>query len=226
MGPTWSSSSDPNAPYHAAIASLVDCNFFADAKPEQPDITYLMNQKTNQHDSFEGISPRRLTQSTCLNRTAEATLSSAAALVTIATIRQYLRDQGYSGGRIRDATVESRLFSTNLSAKTLLTALQIAHDANHALLVRLGVNSNDREILVARLNGIMLTSQGFFTGMRKAKQRKKPITIPINSSLAFYSISLNAFIHHPYQYGCLTCIDLIVCVPFSSNKGCCKHFCV
>ena len=175
MRPASSSSSDPNAPYRAAIASLVDCNFFADEKPEQPDTTDLtnpqMNLQTYQPDVFDGISPRRFTQSTCPNPTAEATLPLAAAPVSIATIRQYLRDQGHPNGHIRDATVESRLFSTNLSAETLLTAIQIAHDANHALLVRLGVSLNDRIILIARLNGIVLTSQGFFTGMRKAVKR-------------------------------------------------------
>ena len=163
-----SSSSDPNAPYRAAIASLVDCNFFADEEPERPETPYLTNQQTMQHDSFNRISPRRLTQRLGPNPTAEARVSRAAAPVTIATIRQYLRDKGHRVGRIHDATVESRLFSTNLSAETLLTALHIAYDANHALFVRLGVSSNEREILIARLNGIVLTSQGFFTGIRQA----------------------------------------------------------
>ena len=159
------SSSDPNAPYRAAIASLVDCNFFADEEPEQPETA----NPTNQQDPFAGLNPRRLTHSTSPISTAEATTSSASP-VTVSTIRQYLLEKRTVNKFLLDATIQDRLNLGNLSAETFLAALKIADDASHPLLIRLGVRDLERDEIIYRLAGITANSAGFRMAIRTAAQ--------------------------------------------------------
>ena len=157
MRPSSSSSSDPNAPYRAAIASLVDCNFFVDDGAEQPETVAANSQQT----PFTGLNPGPIVaQSNRPNTTSEVGTSTASP-VTVGTIQQYLHEKGYPDSRLMDLAIRIRLNSANLSAGTLLSALQITHDANHSLLASLSVSNQEREILISKLVGILINTTGF-----------------------------------------------------------------
>ena len=161
-----SSSSDPNAPYRAAIASLVDCNFFADGQAEQPDAAH-----TTPHDSpFAEISPRRASSSNSANAIADASRSSASN-VNIRTIKQYLVEMGHTNiDRLKDKVIQNRLDLSNLSAKTLLSAIQFAYDINRPLPENLTISREERAELIYRLAGIITNKSGFLEGTKAAAQ--------------------------------------------------------
>ena len=165
MRPSSPSSSDPNAPYRAAITSLVDCNFFTDVHSEQPDTA----NTTHQHSPFAELSPRRACSSNPSNAITDAGPSSASQ-VTIGTVLEYLSERGRGCDNLRYGTVLSRLQSVNLSAETLLTALKAAFDADHPLLATLGVNPYERSELINRLDGIVNIKSGFRQEIKTAAQ--------------------------------------------------------
>ena len=162
MHPSRPSSSDPNAPYRAAIASLADCNFFADAVTEQHTQSATTPHPPNQ---FAALGPNGgLTNSHCANVTADIAPPTS---VTIDTLRSYLSELGYSGTNLlRDASVHNRLTAAGLTPATLLTALQIVHARRHPLLASLDVDAQQLDDLKNRLAGIVLHSAGFKTRMR------------------------------------------------------------
>ena len=161
-----SSSSDPNAPYRAAIASLVDCNFFKDEQAEQPDVAHA----SYEHSPFVGLSPRGASSSNDPSAIADAGPSSASQ-VSVGTIRQYLLEMGHSNtSRLKDNVVKNRLNLSNLSAETLLRAIQYAYDINRPLPENFTVSRNDRAELIYRLAGIITNKSGFLQGTKDAAQ--------------------------------------------------------
>lgn len=162
MHPSSPSSSDPNAPYRAAIASLVDCNFLHDEQQEQPDVA----NSAYQFNPFAELSPRRASSSNPSSTIAN-TGSSSASHATISTVLDYLAERG-RGGQLVYGTINSRLNSTNLSAETLLSALKVTDDANHPFLAAMGVNDFERSELFKRLDGIVNNSSGFKKGIKEA----------------------------------------------------------
>ena len=158
------SSTDPNAPYRAAISSLVDCNFFADDNAEQADVA----ANATHSSYFAELSPRTAGDGSRAYATTEVGASSSAS-VTANTILQYLRDTGdVSSGTINVWTVENRLDSVNLSAKTLLVALQIANSPDHAVLANLGAHQLERFEIKNRLTGIATNKSGFGKAIKTA----------------------------------------------------------
>ena len=165
MRPSSSSSPDPNAPYRAAIASLVDCNFFADEPTEQLQTSH----PTSHQDSFSELRPRGTTQSLVPGASAEIGTSTASP-ITVSTIQQYLLDKRLVNYFLTESTILNRLNSVNLRAETLLAALKIVNDASHPLLARLGVRDQERTELIYRLAGITANTAGFFIAIRMAAQ--------------------------------------------------------
>ena len=165
MRPSSSSSPDPNAPYRAAIASLVDCNFFADDPTEQLETSH----PTSQQDAFVELRPRSTTPSLVPGASAEIGTSTASP-ITVRTIRQYLLEKRLVNNFLLESTIQSRLNVGNLSAETFLAALKIVDDASHPLLARLGVRDQERAELIYRLAGITTNTAGFRIAMRTAAQ--------------------------------------------------------
>ena len=165
MRPSSSSSPDPNAPYRVAIASLVDCNFFANDPPEQLETSH----PTSQQDAFEELRPRRTTHSLVPGASADIGTSTAAP-ITISTIGQYLLEKRLVNNLLIESTIQNRLNQGNLSAETLLAALKIVDNPSHSLLARLGVIDQERAELIYRLAGITSNSAGFRIAMRTAAQ--------------------------------------------------------
>ena len=163
-----SSSSDPNAPYRAAIASLVDCNFFANEQAEQPDVA----NAAYEHCPFNELSPRRVCSSDPSHVISDAGPSSASN-VTVDTIKDYLRERGHVHGdlSLKDTTIEKRLNSTNISIETLLTAIKIACNPDHPLLATLSINPYERYELINRLDRIVSHKQGFRQEIKSAMQK-------------------------------------------------------
>ena len=158
------SSADPNAPYRDAISSLVDCNFFADDSAEHTDDT----ANATHPSYFAGLNPRTESDSRGPNATTEIATSSRPP-VTASTILRYLRDTGdVSSGTISDGTVDNRLDLVNLSAETLLIALQTANSPDHTVLANLGVNPSERFEIRNRLAGIATNKSGFGKAIKMA----------------------------------------------------------
>ena len=240
MHPSRPSSSDPNAAYRAAIASLADNNilFNEEAEPTQAE------NAENQQNPLAGLNPRRSNNRKRLNAIAhhlgigvrtdsytmdptppylpsesnslyraslasiEANLSSAeetehseeeisryqqqffaelstrrpiqtdrpsastdagtstGAQVSLDTIVQYLRERGLrSESKMTNATVNYRLRSCNLSTETLFTAIRIADTPDHPLFDNLPATDKQRQLLIAKLSGIINNSQGLRQGL-------------------------------------------------------------
>ena len=156
------SSSDPNAPYRAAISSLIDCNFFADDNAEQPDDTANAT-----HPIYAGLRSRTASDGTGANATTDIGTSSRSS-VTASTILRYLRETGdVSSGTISDWTVDNRLDSVNMRAETLLVALQIANSPDHTVLANLGAHQWERFEIKNRLSGIATNKSGFGKAIKK-----------------------------------------------------------
>ena len=159
-----SSSSDPNAPYRAAIASLVDCNFFTDEHAEQPDT----HSAASQHSPFAELSPRRASSRHPSNALADRGQSSASP-VTIESVLEYLSERGRESQLVY-GTINNRLNSSNLSAATLLSALKAAETVNYPLWATLSVSAYERAELINRLGGIVTIGGGFKKGIKTAVQ--------------------------------------------------------
>ena len=166
MRPSSSSSFDPNAPYRAAIASLVDCNFFADEGAGQPETVSDNRQQT----PFAGLRPGHIAQSNSYTMTPEVGISTAPQ-VTASTIQQYLLAMGYdSNGFLLETTMQSRLNEGKLSAETLLIALQTVHEADHPLFAALGMRYAEKSLIITKLSGIITHRNGFPKSLRKVIQ--------------------------------------------------------
>ena len=159
-----SSSYEPNAPYRASTPVLID--FFAKEAAEQQE---RANASTP-YSLFAGLSPRGASPSNRSDASVDAGTSSASP-VTVSSLRSFLRSKGCPAGHhIHEGTIQSRLNSANLSAETLLTAIETAHDANHPLWATLSINAYERSELMNRLGGIVTNSGGFKKGIRAAAQ--------------------------------------------------------
>ena len=160
-----SSSSDSNAPHRATSPVFID--FFAKEAAEQQERTAPVGQ----HSPFAELNPRG-TSAESHPAGSVAAGPSAHFPVTVNSLRCYLQSKGYSAGsHIFDVTIQNRLNTANLSAETLLTALEIAHTPDHPLLVTLGVNKSERLRLINRLKGIVNHSAGFQTEIESAALR-------------------------------------------------------
>ena len=198
MHPSRPSSTDPNAPYRAAIAALGGhpVNEGEDAQGQPAPAQY-------QPMAQEGLPARRHVNRDRLNQIAHhlgsgvqialemmtpaqphpeniAGPSNAAAVasqaaanphITVRDVQQYLRMMGYPNITMSDQTVRIRLDSAHTSAETILTALQILHDANHPLHARLDIRNHKRQRLIDRLIGIMNRTAAFRAEIRAAIQR-------------------------------------------------------
>ena len=159
-----SSSSDCNAPYRARQPVLID--FFAKEAAEQQQRANADPQQT----PFAELTPRVMCQRTLAGATA-CPRPSTTRNVTATAIRQYLMTKGYQAESfLRDDTIQSRLNSVQLSPKSLLDALEIAYDAHHPLLDRLGVDDPKRSWLIYKLAGIATNKSGFRTTIMTALQ--------------------------------------------------------
>ena len=166
MRPSSASSFDPNAPYREAIASLVDCNFFADEGAGQPEIVADSSQQT----PLRGLSPRRIAQSN-RSTTIPEVGTSTASQVTVSTIQQYLLVRGYdSNSFLLETTMQSRLNEGKLSAETLLIALQTVHEADHPLFAALGMRNAEKSLIITKLSGIITHRNGFPKSLRRITQ--------------------------------------------------------
>ena len=187
MHPSRPPSIDPNAAYRDANAAFADNRVYE--QEEKPDDALHYDAAQNVPNLLAERNPRRTTNQDRLNNIAhnlgsgvrivmewmtpstfpppvtDAATSSASS-VTISTIRNYLREKGYTNPEwvcqgLSEANAQNRLDSANVSAQTFLTALQIAHTINHPLLERLRVSDEELKGLIARLTGIVMTKAGF-----------------------------------------------------------------
>ena len=100
--------------------------------------------------------------------TADDGAASASTAVGIQQVQQYLIDQRYAlpRGFLTDVAIQNRLHSADLSAETLLSALQILSNPQHPLLVSLGVSDHELKTLRNRIAGIVSNRSGFLTPIR------------------------------------------------------------
>ena len=155
-----SSSSDPNAPLRATTPVFID--FFAKEEAEQQERTATVGQQGH----FADLSPRHRPDAT-----ADAG-PSARLPVTVNTIRSFLHSKGHSRvHRVYDDTVQVRLNDGNLSAATLLAALEIIHTPDHSLLKTLGVSQTERLRVTNKLKAIVNETRGFLPEIQSAAQR-------------------------------------------------------
>ena len=156
-----SSSSDSSAPHQTTTPVFID--FFAKEAAEQQERTATIGQQSQ----FAALNPRGTSSISRPDVNADAG-PSAHLPVTVSTIRNFLLAKQHPDSQlIYDDTVRERLNEGNLSAETLLIALQTVHDANHPLLARLGVNDQEQRELVARLSGIVTNRSGFLPPIKK-----------------------------------------------------------
>ena len=167
MHPSSPSSSDPNAPYRAAIALLADCNFFADEPAEQPETTHA----TYEHSAIAGLRSREAPLHNLVYDTDNASSSSTSG-INVGTLKDYLRGKGHNprGFIIKDGTIKSRLERIGFSAENFLSALHIAYDPNHPLLDTLGISVSDQELIIYRLESMVMKPQGFNPAIRDCAQ--------------------------------------------------------
>ena len=157
-----SSTSDPNAPYRDAIASLSDCNFLTEDDAANASATDAPRTRA----PLEELNPRQRTHHAGPSTTTDVG-PSATAQVTIATLRQFITNKGHRRSHLlRDKTIHERLNGANLSARTFLAALEIIHDPHHALLTALAVTETERQTLITRFVEIMNNSLGFNASTR------------------------------------------------------------
>ena len=153
-------SSDPNAPYRDAIASLSDCNFFRE------DDAANATDAPRAPAPLDALNPRQRTHHTGPSGTSDGG-PSAPPQVTIATLRQFISSKGHRRSHLlRDRTLHERLNGANLSARTFLTALEIIHDPHHTLLTALAVTEAERQTLVSRMVEILNNALGFNASTR------------------------------------------------------------
>lgn len=160
-----SSCSDLNAHYRAKQPVLID--FFAkEAAEQQEGSTFICQQ-----GPFAELTHNRATPSLSLNSIAE-TSASADSEVNVISLRNFLHSKAYpTGQHMYDSTIQSRLDIANLSAKTLLTALEIIDNPNHPLLETIRLKETERYSIFNKLCGIVNQSGGFTKSLRIAALR-------------------------------------------------------
>ena len=164
MRPSFPFSTDSNALYRATTPTLID--FFAKEKEreEQQEIT----DANFQQNPLAPLSPRRTTHSTVATRN-EDVGPSHAPHVTLSMLRQYILQTGYPGSNyLKNTTIHSRLDAANLSAGTLLDALQIVQNPHDPLLANMGINETERNTIIHKLVGIVNQAAGFRPAIKTA----------------------------------------------------------
>ena len=155
-----SSSSDSNASHRATSPVFID--FFAKEAAEQQERTAPIDRQ----DPFAELSPRHRPDATT------DAGPSADSPVTVRSLRDFLRAKGQpSGLRIGDEIVQRRLNVVNLSAETLLAALEIINTPNHSLLRTLEMSQTECLRITNKLRGIVNNSGGFQPKVMAASQR-------------------------------------------------------
>ena len=153
MRPSFSS--NPNAPHRATTPVLID--FFAKEAAEQQERTATIGRQS----PVAELNPR----GTSLRHRPDFTTDagpSADSPVTVSSLRNFLRSKGHPVGQhIYEETIQSRLNAANLSAETLLTALEITHTPDHPLLRTLAVSKSECQKVINRLKRIVNHSSGF-----------------------------------------------------------------
>ena len=168
MRPSSTSSTDPNAPYRDAIASLADGNVFANTQADSSETSHPTHPQT----SFAGLNPPRNRGGSASNASASvASASTATPQVTISAFKNYLSAMGYlDADAVRLVTVANRLNKTDLRPQTLYDAMQILHQANHPLFAELNLTNQEIRELQHRIAGIVTNKGGFMLPMQKIFQ--------------------------------------------------------
>ena len=198
MHPSRPSPTVPNAPYRAAIAALGG-NFVNEQEVDQTQPEPGLYQQ-NAHEelaprrntnrdrlnqiahrlgsgvrvALELMTPEQAHPENVAGPSNAGVASTQLAVdphTTVRDIQQYLSRIGYRDGGVADQTIRIRLDSANISAATILSALQTLQDPSHPLLVRLGVMNNARNKLIKRLTGVVNSLHGFRPEIRSAIQR-------------------------------------------------------
>ena len=163
MYPSRPSFTDPHAPYRATTPTLID--FFAKESAEQQEIA----DANTQQNPIARLAPTE-TPKTTLSSAIAHVGSSAAPPVTIITIQRYLLEKGYvANSFLLDETIQYRFNAANISAQTLLSALQIAYEADHPSLARFGLSDNERSIVIKRLAGMTQHGSKFRQTLKAAQ---------------------------------------------------------
>lgn len=81
--------------------------------------------------------------------------------ITARTIQKYFRTNRIPHRYLTSTTIEQRLATANLTAKTFMLAMKIARTPNHPTLVAFGVNDHERETLVSYMSDLMNFRTGF-----------------------------------------------------------------
>lgn len=164
MRPSFTGSTDPNAPYRAAIAALADGNVFANPHAESSETSHPMHP----HTAFAGLNPRNQSGSASNASVPVASAStSSTPLVTISALKRYLSDKGHwDADALRLVTVMNRLSKMHLSPQTLYDALEILHQAHHPLCAELNLSNQEIIELKHRIAGIVTNKGGFMLPMQ------------------------------------------------------------
>ena len=147
--------SSTNPFYRATTPTYIDF-FEKERRAEQSAST-----SANQTPMLPPYSRAERAAQSVTGATPTAVTPSSTSNVTIDMVRQYLRETGHHGEYMENVTVLARLYETNVSTETLLTALQTAHNPNHPLWATLGAKKREREKVISKLTGIVINKSGF-----------------------------------------------------------------
>ena len=167
MRPSSTGSTDPNAPYRDAIASLADGNAFANIRADSFETSHPSHPQT----PFAALSPRNRGGSASNPSASVASASTATPQVTISAFKNYLCAMGYlDADALRMVTVANRLSKTDLRPQTLYDTMQILHQAHHPLVAELNLTNQEIRELRHRIAGIVTNKGGFMLPMQKIFQ--------------------------------------------------------
>ena len=190
MHPSRPTSTDPNAPYRAAIAALGGHpgNAQEVAQGQAAPNAY-------QQSGHDGFPARRHTNRDRLNAIAhnlgsgvrivmermaaenaagpshptEALTIPQPSYATIDTLRDYFDRLGIGySSRLQDETIQFRLDSANLSVEALIAAVDIVRTPNHPTLIAFQVSENERYVMMKSLTKCMEWRGGFDQRIRDA----------------------------------------------------------
>ena len=147
-----------NPPYRPTTPILID--FFAKEREKQ---------QTHAEANPQPIPVAGIGQSETIHG-CEASGSSPASArpVTLQMLRDAIPDMTghFSRCRMKDATIHTRLHSANVSAATLLHALQTLNDAYSQLCANLAMTDSERNAIMYRLRGIVTQTGGLREELR------------------------------------------------------------
>ena len=153
MQPSRPPFSNPNPPFRPTTPILID--FFAKEREEQ---------QTHVDANYQPMRVAGIGQSET-GHCGEASASSPASAppVTLQMLRDSIPEMTghYSRCRMKDATVLTRLDSANVSAATLLHALQTVNNPHSQLCTNLAMTDSERNAILYRLRGIVTQTAGF-----------------------------------------------------------------